>query len=89
MLSSSASGTISLIFGERPSVRFPKPDVPHLRQRSDGACQPFANGQHAGDRRRADGAEADQKDAEFAFGWSDFNVFHSRQLYHLSYRVSC
>ena len=31
-----ASGTKSLIFGLRPSVRFPKPDGAQLRERSDG-----------------------------------------------------
>ena len=43
-------------------------DRAHLRQRSDGFGESFANSEHAGDRRRADGAEADEQDAEPAAG---------------------
>ena len=57
-------------------------DGAHLRERADRIGQPFSNGQHAGNGGRADGAEADEQNAQFAFCWSDFKVFHSRQLYH-------
>ena len=88
-LSRSTSGTVSLIFGERPSVRLPKADRAHLRERSNGVGQTLANGENAGNRRRADGAKTDEQNAQFALCRSDFRVFHSRQLYHYARWESC
>ena len=48
-----------------------------------GLGETFANSEDAGDGGRAHGTEADQQNAKFALSWSDFKVFHSRQLYHL------
>ena len=60
-----------------------EPDGAHLRQRSDRLGESLADGEHAGDGGRADGAEADQQDAEFAARRSDFNRSrHKRELYH-------
>ena len=58
-------------------------DRAHLRQRADRLGESLANGEHAGDRRRADGAEADEQDAELSAGGSDFNgCGHEEKLYH-------
>src|SRR5581483_11582421 len=45
----------------------------HLRQRSDRFGDSFSYGDHAGDRRGADGAEADQQHAELAARGCDVN----------------
>ena len=62
----SASGTNSLIFGERAVGALPEADRAHLRQRSDRRRESFPDGKHAGDRRRGDRAEPDEQDAKFA-----------------------
>ena len=80
-----ASGTTSLIFGERPSVRLPRRIGAHLRQRADRLGESLANGEDAGDGRGADRAEADEQHAEFAARGSNFNrCRHGRELYQLS-----
>ena len=43
----------------------------HLRQRADRLGEPVANGEHAGNGRGADRAEADEQHTEFASGRSD------------------
>ena len=51
----------------RPALGpFAEANRAHLRQRADGLGKSFANGEHAGDGRRADGAEADEQHAELA-----------------------
>ena len=61
---------------------FAEADGAHLRQRADGFRQTFANSEHAGDGRRADGAEADEQDAELAACRSDLNgCRHKGELY--------
>ena len=58
-------------------------DGAHLRQRADRLGEALANGEHAGDGRGADGAEADQQHAELAARRSDFNrCRHGQKLYH-------
>ncbi len=62
----------SLIFGRAVLGALAEPDRAHLRQRADRRGQALADGQHAGNRGRADGAQPDQQDAEFAGGGRDF-----------------
>ena len=69
----SASGTNSLIFGERPSRALPETDRAHLRQRSDRRREAFPDGKHAGDRRRRHRAEPDEQDAKLAARRCDLN----------------
>ena len=64
--SSPASGTKSLIGGERPSVRFPSRTVPICVSEPIGLASPFADRHDAGDGGGADGAETDEQNAEFA-----------------------
>jgi hypothetical protein len=53
---------------------------PHLGQRSDGFGESFPNSEHAGDRRRAHGTEADEQDPESAGRRGDVNGRrHERQ----------
>ena len=81
--SRAASGTKSLDFRRAPFRALAEPDGAHLRQRADRLGETFADGEHAGDRRRADGAEADQQHAELSAGGVDFlRIFHNRELYH-------
>ena len=47
-------------------------DGAHLRQRADRFGDSLANGKHAGNRRGADGAEADQQHAQLPTCGSDF-----------------
>jgi hypothetical protein len=70
--SSCASGTNSLIFGERFSVRLPRRIVAHLRERSNRLRETFANGNDAGDGGGADRAEPDQEDSERSLCRGDF-----------------
>ena len=61
----------------------PEPDRAHLRQRADWLGEPAPHGEHAGDRRRADGAHANEQNAQFPCRFRDFRrIFHNRELYH-------
>ena len=83
MSSSEASGTKSLISGERPSVRLPRRIGAHLGQRSDRLGEPAPDGEHAGNGGRADGPHADQHDPQFPCAFGDFyRIFHNSGLYH-------
>ena len=83
MSSRPASGTNSLIFGERLSVRLPRRIVPICVSDPIGLARSLADGDHAGDGGGADGAEADEQDAELALRRSDFNrCRHGEKLYH-------
>ena len=62
----SASGTKSLIFGARASVRLPRRIVPICVSDPIGGAKALSNGHDAGDGRRADGAEADEQHAKLA-----------------------
>ena len=68
----------------RPSVgALAEANRAHLGQRADGLRQALADGENAGDEGRADGAEADEQNAEFALCWRNLNGFHSGvELYH-------
>ena len=68
----------------RPSVgAFAESDRAHLGERSDGLREALADGVHPGDEGRADGAESDEKDAEFALCWRNLDGFHRGvELYH-------
>ena len=46
-------------------------DRPHLGERADGLGKPLADRHDAGDERGADGAQADQQDAEFPLSRGD------------------
>ena len=64
-------------------------DRAHLGQRADRFGESFANGEDAGDGRGADGAEADEQDAEFSARGSDFNrCGHGQKLYHHRLMIS-
>ncbi len=54
----------------------PQAEGPHLGQRADWIGQAFPDGQYSGNGGRADSPEADEQDAQLAFCWSDFKVFH-------------
>ena len=47
-------------------------DRAHLRERSNGFREALADGDHAGDGGGADGAEADEENAQLALGRGDF-----------------
>ena len=84
-----ASGTTSLIFGERPSVRLPRRIVPICVSEPIGLANALANGEHAGNGRGADGAEADQQHAELAARRSNINgCRHERRSYRFQ-RFGC
>ena len=68
---SPASGTNSLIFGERPSVRFPRRIGSHLRERADGMRDSLAHGFDARYKRRSDRAHARDHHAQLALGGLD------------------
>ena len=60
-------------------------DGAHLRQRADRFGDSLANGEDAGDRRGADGAEADEQHAQLAARGSDFyRCRHGAKLYQFS-----
>ena len=65
------------------SVRLPRRLRTHLCQRADRLGETAANGEHAGDRRRADGAHTDEENAQFPRRFCDFwRIFHDLELYH-------
>ena len=72
MSSSAASGTNSLIFGERFSVRLPRRIVPICVSDPMGLREALADGDDAGDGGGADGAEPDEEDAELPLCRGDF-----------------
>ena len=76
MSSSSASGTKSLISGERFSVRLPRRIVAICVSEPIGLRVAAADALDAGHERRGDGAEAGREDAELAGGgtWSGGSV---------------
>ncbi len=60
-----------------------EPHRSHLRQRADRLGQTAADGEDAGDGRRADGAHPDEKNAQFPCRFCDFwRIFHDLELYH-------
>src|SRR5262249_20826026 len=62
-----------------------EPDGSHLRERSNGFGEALANGENAGNRRRADGSKADEQHADLAARGRDFYWYrHGRKLYQLS-----
>jgi hypothetical protein len=53
-------------------------------QRTDWLGETFFDGEDAGNRRGADGAQADQQDAQLPSRGSNFNgCRHGQKLYHL------
>ena len=80
MSSRPASGTKSLIIGERLSVRFPQPDRRHLCKRADRLAQASAYRFHARDERSAHGAHAGNQDSELPFGGRNLHWFLFRQI---------
>jgi hypothetical protein len=69
----SASGTNSLIFGDRPSVRLPSRIVPICVSDPIGGARLFRMANTPAIVVVADRAEADKQDAELASRRSDLN----------------
>ena len=65
---SPASGTKSLIFGERPSVRLPSRMVPIWVSEPMGAGDSLAHGFDACNKCSGDGTHAGNHDPELSFG---------------------
>ena len=81
--SSDASGTKSLICGESSFGALAEPHRAHLRERSDRFGEPAPDGEHAGDRGRADGPHAHEQNPEFPCRFCDFRrILHNGRLYH-------
>ena len=69
--------------GVAPFVAFAQPDGAHLSEGTGRRRQPLSDEQRAGDEGGADGAQANQQDAELPPSGSDFDwAIHGRTLYH-------
>ena len=83
-----ASGTKSLMRGERPSVRLPSRTVPIWVSDPNGFASPLRMAMHTGNGRRADGAHSHEQDTQLPCGFCDFRrIFHNRGLYHWASRL--